>query len=91
MKWWVFNFQDGEPVEKPLNSYKCSHGGLLDSNSEYDAIGGIYKDSSFYVYSQHADLHLKAVHLALNHTEHIFNEIRNEIGDKALKTWRINY
>lgn len=45
------------------------------------ATGGINKDSGYLIFSPHADLHLKAAVLAINHTEYFFNEIRKSIGD----------
>lgn len=69
------------PVEKPANSMKCSHGGIVDSDSFKPALGGINKDSGFYLFSPHADLHLTAAKLAIEHTEYYFNEIRKKIGD----------
>ena len=35
-----------------------------------------------YLFSPHADLHLKAAELAVNHTEFYFDLIRKKIGDK---------
>ncbi len=45
------------------------------------AEGGINKDSGYTVFSPHADLHLAAATLAINHTRMFFDEIRSEIGD----------
>lgn len=45
------------------------------------AIGGINEDFGYLIFSPHADLHLKAAVLAINHTEYFFNEIRKSIGD----------
>lgn len=71
------------PVLKPnnSNSMKCSHGGILDKSAFLPAEGGINKDSAFYLFSPHADLHTKAAFLAINHTEYLFNQIRSKIGD----------
>ena len=68
-------------IEKPNNTMKCSHGGIVDSDSFKPAMGGINKDSGFYLFSPHANLHLAAAKLAIKHTEHYFNEIRKKIGD----------
>lgn len=73
---------DGSLVVKPEKSMKCSHGGALDSSSFQSAEGGINKDSGFYMFSPHANLHLIAANLAINHTEYFFDQIREEIGDK---------
>lgn len=73
---------DGTKVLKPVNSLKCSHGGIFDSSSSRPAEGGINKDSGYFIISPHADLHLKAAYLAIEHTEYFFNEIRARIGDK---------
>ncbi len=69
------------PVIKPDGLVKCSHGGVLDPSSLIPALGGINKDSGFLLFSPHADLHLKAAALAINHTEFFFNKIRKNIGD----------
>jgi hypothetical protein len=39
------------------------------------------------LFSPHADLHLKAVKLAVDHTEYFFNEIRHQIGDKQFASF----
>lgn len=72
---------DGTPVTKPPGLIKCSHGGVLDSSSNIPAIGGINKDSGFLIFSPHAQLHLQAANLAVNHTEFYLNQIRSRIGD----------
>ena len=46
------------------------------------AIVDINKDSGHLIFSPHADLHLKAAVLAINHTEYFFNDIRKSIGDE---------
>lgn len=68
-------------ISKPLNAMKCSHGGIVDTDSFKPAIGGINKDSGYYLFSPHAELHLIAARLAIRHTEFFFNEIRKKIGD----------
>jgi hypothetical protein len=42
---------DGTMYEKPYpqNLIKCSHGGIMDTSSLQDAIGGINKDSGYYM------------------------------------------
>ena len=73
--------KDGSTVVNPGGLNKCNHGGLLDSNSySIDALGGINKDSGIYLISPHADLHLKAAHLAELHTEAFFNLIKEKVG-----------
>ena len=72
---------DGTSVDKPDGLNKCSHGGILDASASKIAKGGMNKDSGYYLFSPHADLHLKAVALAVNHTELFFNRIRTNIGD----------
>jgi hypothetical protein len=70
-------------ISKPLDGLKCSHGGFVDDDSyKLPSFGGINKDSGFYLFSPHADLHLVAARLAIRHTEHFFNEIRAKIGDE---------
>ena len=49
--------------------------------------GGINKDSGLYLFSPHADLHLKAAELAIEHTEYYFNQIRKKIGDKEFSNF----
>ena len=39
------------------------------------------------MFSPHANLHLKAAALAINHTELFFENIRKEIGDKEFATF----
>lgn len=73
--------EDGTSIRKPERSQKCSHGGSLDRDTFKPASGGINKDSGFYLLSPHADLHLKAADLAVNHTAYFFNQIRKRIGD----------
>ena len=53
----------------------------LDNSSSIEATGGINKDSGYLLFSPHANLHLKAAALAINHTEIFFNQIREKIGD----------
>jgi hypothetical protein len=73
--------EDGSPYEKPVGLMKCSHGGIMDSSSLIDAIGGINKDSGFYIFSPHAHLHLDAADLAIKHTTYFFDQLRAKIGD----------
>lgn len=73
---------DGSPISKPDNSFMCSHGGVLDGDSFKPAQGGINKDSGFYLFSPHANLHVIASKLAISHTEYFFNQIRAKIGDE---------
>ena len=69
-------------MDKPNSMFKCSHGGVLDASAIFNATGGINKDSGYLLFSPHANLHLKAAELAINHTELFFENIRQEIGDK---------
>ena len=62
--------------------FKCSHGGPFDVSTDYDAKGGINKDSGYYWLSPHAHLHLKAAELAISHTEYFFNSFRQELGNE---------
>ncbi|CAF0866255.1 unnamed protein product [Brachionus calyciflorus] len=73
---------DGSEIRKPDKSFMCSHGGVLDSDSFKPAEGGINKDSGYYLFSPHANLHLIAAKLAINHTEYFFNQIRAKVGDE---------
>ena len=74
--------RDGTPVVKPPHKGKCSHGGYLDLTSNDDSVGGINKDTAFYFLSPHAHLHLQAAQMAIRHTEHFFDNLRQQIGDK---------
>lgn len=73
--------EDGTPVPKPEPSMKCSHGGILDQDTFLPAAGGINKDAGYYMFSPHADLHLVAANLAINHSQYFYNQIRQKIGD----------
>lgn len=77
----VSGFYVDQGIEKPENTMKCSHGGILDSSSYKKAVGGINKDSGYFVFSPHANLHLEAAKLAIDHTEFFFEEIRKKIGN----------
>jgi hypothetical protein len=75
---------DNRDVNKPKNKMKCSHGGLIDSDSYItNAIGGINKDSGYYLFSPRADLHQIAAGLAIKHTEYFFNQIKDKFGEKV--------
>lgn len=74
---------NGDEVNKPSNSSKCSHGGVFDESSFRPAEGGINKDTAFYFLSPRADLHLKAAELAVQHTEYFFTRLRENIGDQV--------
>lgn len=51
------------------------------SSLKVQAIGGINKDSGYLIFSPHADLHLQAASLAVEHTEYLLNQIRTKIGN----------
>lgn len=75
--------EDGTLAVKPENVGKCSHGGIFDSTSStIQSLGGINKDSGYYLLSPKAHLHLVAANLAIDHTEYYFNFLREQIGDK---------
>ena len=59
----------------------------MDTSSLVNAIGGINKDSGFYMFSPHAYLHLTAANLAIQHTAYMFNNIRTQIGDEEFANW----
>lgn len=50
-------------------------------------LGGINKDSGYYLFSPHANLHLQASNLAFTHTESFFNKIREQIGDEEFSNF----
>ncbi|CAF0760037.1 unnamed protein product [Brachionus calyciflorus] len=78
----VSGFYAGQDAVKPDGMMKCSHGGILDGDSFKPAEGGINKDSGYYVFSPHAELHLTAANLAINHTEYFFEQMRTRIGNE---------
>jgi acetolactate synthase small subunit len=45
--------EDGQPVLKPTNVLKCSHGGIIDTTSNIPALGGINKDVKTSLLSPH--------------------------------------
>ena len=55
---YMSNQFDGnhQPIIKPTNVEKCSHGSVMDKTSYSPAIGGINKDSMTPVYSPHYHL-----------------------------------
>jgi hypothetical protein len=59
--------------------FKCSHGGPFDISTDYDAKGGINKDSAYFWLSPHAHLHHKAAEMAINHTEYFFSQFLQEL------------
>ena len=50
-------------------------------------LGGINKDSSYYLFSPHANLHMKAAILAIGHTEYFFEQIWNKTGDEEFSNF----
>lgn len=79
--------EDGTSIHKPDNLIKCGHGGFLDSDSSKPAIGGINKDSGIYLFSPHANLHLVAAQLAIEHTDYFFTQIRQNISDEKFNSF----
>lgn len=73
----VSGYYSGQKVQRMEDS-GCNHGGLLDVES---LSGGINKDSGYYLFSPHADMHSAAADLAIEHTEYFFNQLRQLIGD----------
>jgi hypothetical protein len=49
-------YANQQPVMKPTNVEKCSHGSVMDETSHSPAIGGINKDTMTPVYSPHYHL-----------------------------------
>ncbi|CAF1240754.1 unnamed protein product, partial [Didymodactylos carnosus] len=72
----------GQAIFKPKNVEKCSHGGVLDTSSYVNAVGGINKDTVSAIYSPHHYLHYDAADLATNQTEKFFNDLRRDLGDQ---------
>ncbi|CAM2714590.1 unnamed protein product [Rotaria socialis] len=70
-----------EPVLKPTNVAKCSHGSIIDTTAHQTPIGGINKDSTKPEYSPHYYFHLNAVKLAIEATQQFFNDLRKDIGN----------
>jgi hypothetical protein len=48
--------ENNEPIIKPTNVEKCSHGSVMDTTSHQAAIGGINKDTMTPMYSPHYHL-----------------------------------
>ncbi|CAF4766806.1 unnamed protein product [Rotaria sp. Silwood1] len=71
-----------DPLNKPTNVEKCSHGGVIDDSAQVPAVGGINKDSNTLILSPHSNLHFNAVDLAVNATEEFFNNLRKDLGDE---------
>ncbi|CAF4066824.1 unnamed protein product [Rotaria sp. Silwood1] len=61
-------FEDDEPVLKPTNVLKCSHGGLLDETRHQPAVGGINKDVNTIKFSPHHYHHKQAANAAIEST-----------------------
>ncbi|CAF0768760.1 unnamed protein product [Adineta steineri] len=76
-----FNINN-EPIIKPTNVEKCSHGSVMDTTSHQVAIGGINKDTMTPLYSPHYHLHFDAAKLAIDATEQFFNDLRKDLGDR---------
>ena len=47
--------ENHDPLSKPTNVEKCSHGGVIDDSSNVPAIGGINKDSNTLILSPHSN------------------------------------
>ncbi len=47
---------NNEPVIKPTNVEKCSHGSVMDETAHSPAVGGINKDTMTPIYSPHYQL-----------------------------------
>jgi hypothetical protein len=60
---------------------KCSHGEMFDKTADEVSKGGINKDSGYYIVSPRA-MHKQAADIAIRHTKHFFEDIRNKIGDR---------
>jgi len=48
--------ENNDPINKPINVEKCSHGSVSDSSSHIPAIGGINKDANSLIFSPHSNL-----------------------------------
>ena len=48
--------ENNDPINKPTNVEKCSHGSVMDSSSHIPAIGGINKDANSLIFSPHSNL-----------------------------------
>jgi hypothetical protein len=48
--------EDNQPIPKPTDVEKCSHGSVMDTSSYLPAVGGINKDTVVPIYSPHFDL-----------------------------------
>ena len=57
--------EDDQPVNKPTNVLKCSHGGIIDQTSDIPALGGINKDVKTTILSPHYYHQEKAADVAI--------------------------
>ncbi len=48
--------ENNEPLSKPTNVNKCSHGSVMDKSVDIPAIGGINKDANSLIFSPHSNL-----------------------------------
>ncbi|CAF2591436.1 unnamed protein product [Rotaria sp. Silwood2] len=60
--------EDDEPVVKPTNVLKCSHGGIIDTTDNIPALGGINKDVKINIYSPHYYHQEQAANAAIEST-----------------------
>ncbi|CAF0781140.1 unnamed protein product, partial [Rotaria sordida] len=73
--------ENNDPVTKPINVEKCSHGSVMDLTSHQPAIGGINKDTIIPIYSPRFDLHYEAANRAVIATERFFDDLRRDLGN----------
>ncbi|XP_071954218.1 von Willebrand factor A domain-containing protein 7-like [Antedon mediterranea] len=72
----------GEPVVKPNDVGKCSHGGPVDSSGIEYARGGINKDADSILISPHYYHHHEAAKVATKASEMILKDIRKVVGHR---------
>ena len=75
------------PASGIVKSKTCNYLSFKNKDNFFQFQGGINKDSSFYLFSPHANLHFQAARLAIAHTEYFFNQIRNKIGDEEFSNF----
>jgi hypothetical protein len=66
--YYVGEVEDGQPVDKPTNVLKCSHGSIIDTTGDIPALGGINKDVKTSIISPHYYFQEKAANAAIEST-----------------------
>lgn len=73
--YYVDESEDGQPVPKPTNVLKCSHGNVVDKTSDIPALGGINKDMKSSLLSPHYYHQEIAANVAIEATYLFFKKL----------------